>query len=127
MPSSSLEDVVDITVNQMHRGDRIILQIKTTESIQLVRKSLHVYDPSVRVKQLFADNQYRYHEVRFRADSLIVTELLGGVEEGIIPETILGYAVVQPEVYTIDQINLAGEQLPLLRGIQRRQAPAYTI
>lgn len=118
------EEAIAVALDQIVEPTTITLQIKTDSSPVLVKQAFMKYD-TITINELFSTDDIHYLEVSFPKDWLIAQELFSEVEEGSLPDTILGYHVVKPEVYTIGQINLWSEQVAYLRGAQRFQSPLY--
>ena len=107
----AIEAVLDVIEAPM----TITLQIRTVETKEQILAKFAPYDTTVSVRLLFTDDAVSYREVSFSKSSLITEELLSEIDTGILPDALLGYDVVKPEVYTIGQIDVGGEELPFLR------------
>jgi hypothetical protein len=60
----------------MQDDERIMLQIKTEETIQQVLDTLRSYDPSARASILFQDDALFYLEISVSKTGLLAKELL---------------------------------------------------
>jgi hypothetical protein len=134
----SLHETIQVeggVVEQQHAVDAVLeviwqdqsraLQIVTQKTKEDVETFLRTFDNKVKVEELFRDGKDLYMTVTFDEESMLKQELFAGLDEGVLPEYFLGYKIVPPEVYTIGQISLSGEQLASLRGQMRRATPSY--
>lgn len=116
---------VDVALDQIVDTDTITVQIKTMTLPERIASDLQRYETTATVTELFQQDGFFFLEVTVSATGLVREELFGSITAGMVPTHLLGYPIVMPEVYTIGQIQLSGEQLASLRGIYRWQTPRY--
>jgi Subtilase family len=118
------QEAVEVALEQIVEDTVITIQIRTDSSLEQVKQSFIKYDDII-IKELFSRDGIYYIEVSFTKEWLIAQELFSKLDEGNLPDFILWYQVIKPEVYTIGQIDLWAEQITNIRGVQRFQSSLY--
>ncbi len=70
-----------------------------------------VFDEKIKVKKLYTKWNKKYFLFSFSKSSILQEELFTNIETGEIPENTPDFQVIQPEVFTIESINLEWENI----------------
>lgn len=86
-------------------SESITIQIKTSQSLETVKTKLLTYDENLQTTLLFNEDGFNYIELTISNESLLKQELFGTVNNGELPDLVLGYEVIKPQVFKIEQVG----------------------
>lgn len=86
-------------------SESITIQIKTSQSLEAVQTKLLTYDENLQIILLFNEDGFNYIELTISNESLLKQELFGTVNNGELPDLVLGYEVIKPQVFKIEQVG----------------------
>lgn len=131
------EQAIETAIESMQHKHQTIILIRTKSSFAEVEKIFHLFDASVGLTSLFQDEKGHTIEVRIGEDSIIQQDILEEIDQWVLPDTLLGFPVVKPEIYEIGTIDIIWEQIPKTRWVeffkahklqsQFRQLPKVTV
>lgn len=100
--------------------------IKTKLSQEDVLKLLGKYDENLKLVFQFDEDDFSVYELTVSKNSLLRQELLENIDEGEIPNHIVGIQVIKPELLKIgEDTSLAGEDQDKLWGLRKYGLPNY--
>lgn len=79
----------------------ITVQIKTTQSLEMVKTKLVPYDNNLKVTLLFNEDGLNYIELDISNTSLLKQEVFTAIGQGELPDSVLGYEIIKPEIFKI--------------------------
>ena len=79
----------------------------------------------LRFNSFFRKMATNYFEITIAKDSLLQEEMLDQLEQWIIPDRLVGFEVIKPDVYSIDDISFEWEDLQRTRWVMKLQAHRY--
>ena len=99
------------------------LIIKTKYDRIKVQTLLYKFDPKAKVNFMYSQNKTNYFEITINKNSLFSQEMLEDIEAWILPETFLWIEIVQPEVFSI--WNLEWEEISKTWWIEKYKTYEY--
>jgi subtilisin family serine protease len=96
-----MENLVDDT------EDTYTLMVKTSYTYDKALSILKPYDDTIALFELFTEDGLNYFEATISSKSLLSEEILPNLEQGILPDTLLGIDIIKPEALKIWDITPA--------------------
>jgi len=99
--------------------------VKTRYSKSKLRKTFDLFDTEIQIDRLYDHDDETYFEITMQEDSIFRQEMLEDISSWVLPETFLGIEIVLPEVFSIWEVSLQGEDLTQTWGIEEYQSYKY--
>lgn len=99
------EDAKDTLKDSVSSEDDFKVIVSAQKTLQQVQALVAPFDSTLKVELLYARGARNYFEITSSKDSPVGTELLADIDNGKVPESLLGLEVVKPELLGIEDVN----------------------
>lgn len=115
--------MVETVLASTQKDETVVLLIKTTHTAKDTLALLRPFDEEVQLTYLFSEERslitstpHDIYEVATKKGSVLEEELLGDLEDGEIPDHLVGITVIKPDALSLlDTPVLEGEDISDLR------------
>lgn len=101
------------------------LIVKTHLDTKSLQEEFSLFDEAIGIKFLYSEAGKQYYSLSIPEDSIISQELLPEIESGILPESFRDVTMVLPEIYSIEEIDISGEDISKTWGVDQYAAHRY--
>lgn len=121
---AALKDAVETLADSLVKNDKYRVIVKTSSSPEKIRKTLGVFGNGVTIGDIIDGASGDYVEILIPKNNLVGDEIFDVVENGKIPESLLGMEILPPQLVRAVG-TLDGEATDSLWGMQRLGADKY--
>lgn len=107
------------------RSGDIRLMLRTKDSQEKLKSLLITFDPDIQVDFLYQMDQENYFELTLSEESLFAQEMLPDIKQGKIPESFISLEILSPELFSISQLDLSGENISQTWGVEQYKTYQY--
>lgn len=117
------QEALQDTLETKNNDTRII--VRSTYTAQKVQDTFRSFDSEIGINFLYEEAGKNYFEILIKETSIFKQEMLPDIEQGILPESFIGIEVILPEIFSLSDISLSGENITQTWGIEQYKSYEY--